>query len=339
MASEPITLLGTGAMATVCAHLLDHHGHTLTMWGHAESTVASLRHTREQPRLLPGVRIPSGAVLTADPKEALAGCGLVVSCIPAQFTREAWARLGPALPPGVPIVSVTKGIENGTLLRPTEVIADVLGAGAEGHAMAVLSGPNIAAELARGQPATAVVASASAELAARVQRLFSGPTFRVYTNPDPLGVELAGATKNIIAIAAGILDGMRAGNNAKAALVTRGLVEITRLGVAMGARAETFQGLAGLGDLITTCVAPEGRNRSLGQQIGEGLMLEQALAGTASVVEGVATTRSVMQLAQRHGVDMPITETLHAILFEGLPAREGLLRLMTRDPKPETVRL
>jgi glycerol-3-phosphate dehydrogenase (NAD(P)+) len=216
------------------------------------------------------------------------------------------------------------------------VIAEVLKrCGREPASLAVLSGPNIAAELSRSQPAMAVVASDDGDLAVRVQRVFSTPSFRVYTNPDLIGVELAGATKNIIAIAAGILDGMNAGNNAKAALVTRGLVEITRLGIAMGAREETFQGLAGLGDLITTCVSPEGRNRSVGERIGRGETVAAILASMASVAEGVATTQSVVELAKRHRVEMPIATTLHAVLFEGMEPNKALGQLMTREPKPE----
>lgn len=338
---EHVAVIGTGAMAIVCARLLCDGGHAVRLWGHSAATAEQLARTRRRDDLLPGVTLPDTADVTWRDEVALDGPTVVVSAVPAQYVRSVWTRLRPHVRPGVPIVSVAKGIETGTLLRPTEVLREVLREVLGGHSapaevpLAVLSGPNIAAEIARGLVATAVAASHDLELARRVQRMFSGPTFRVYTNPDPLGVELAGATKNIIAIAAGILDGMNAGNNAKAALVTRGLVEITRLGVALGARPETFQGLAGLGDLITTCVAPEGRNRSLGEKIGRGLSLRQALEGQHSVVEGVATTRSVLELARRTGVDMPITETLHAILFDGLPAREGLLRLMSREPKPE----
>jgi glycerol-3-phosphate dehydrogenase (NAD(P)+) len=202
--------------------------------------------------------------------------------------------------------------------------------------MAVLSGPNIAAELARYLPATAVAASEEDGLARRVQSAFSTDWFRVYTNTDVIGVELAGAIKNIVAIAAGILDGLSAGNNAKAALVTRGLVEITRLGVAMGAQAETFNGLAGLGDLITTCVSPEGRNRSVGERIGKGQKLADVLAKMDSVAEGVPTTRSVMQLARQYQVEMPITEAVHSVLFEDKDVLHALAELMRRDPKAES---
>jgi glycerol-3-phosphate dehydrogenase (NAD(P)+) len=234
----------------------------------------------------------------------------------------------------VPVVSVAKGIENETLFRPTQIITDVLG-DARKPSVAALSGPNIAAEIAKYLPATAVAASADAELAQRVQSAFATQWFRVYTNQDVIGVELAGATKNVIAIAAGILDGLAAGNNAKAALVTRGLVEITRLAVALGAREETFTGLAGLGDLITTCVSPEGRNRTVGERIGKGQKLADVLASMDSVAEGVPTTKSVMQLARRCKVEMPITEAVYAVLFEGKDVIHALTDLMTRDPKSE----
>jgi glycerol-3-phosphate dehydrogenase (NAD(P)+) len=201
-----------------------------------------------------------------------------------------------------------------------------------------LSGPNIAAEIARYLPATAVAASADGELARRVQAAFSTQYFRVYTNGDMTGVELAGATKNVIAIAAGALDGLGAGNNAKAALVTRGLVEITRLGVAMGAQEQTFQGLAGLGDLITTCVSPEGRNRRVGEQVGKGRKLKEVLADMDSVAEGVPTTQSVVQLARRFNVEMPITQAVYEVLFESKDPIAALSDLMTRDPKPEVNR-
>jgi glycerol-3-phosphate dehydrogenase (NAD(P)+) len=291
---------------------------------------------REQTRLLPGVRVPGNVRLTANDSQCFAGATLILSAVPTQFMRSAWKRLSPHVPAEVPIISVAKGIENATLMRPTQVIGDALGVTrGKPRALAALSGPNIAGEIARYLPATAVAASDDADLAVRVQNVLSTQWFRVYTNPDVIGVELAGATKNVIAIAAGIVDGLAAGNNAKAALVTRGLVEITRLGVAMGARPDTFNGLAGVGDLITTCVSPEGRNRTVGERIGKGQKLENILATMDSVAEGVPTTRSVMELARRHNVEMPITEAVHAVLFEGKDVLQALTDLMTREPKPE----
>jgi glycerol-3-phosphate dehydrogenase (NAD(P)+) len=333
---ERVTILGDGAMATVCSILLTQGGHDVTMWGAFEESIDRLIQNREQSRLLPGARVPPGVRLTANDDECFDGVTMILSAIPTQYMRSVWERLRSRVPKDVPIASVAKGIENATLLRPTQVIADVLGGTAHrGSPLVALSGPNVAAELAKYLPGTAVVASDEDDTARRVQAAFSTQWFRVYTNDDLIGVELAGATKNVIAIAAGILDGLSAGNNAKAALVTRGLVEITRLGVAMGAKAETFAGLAGIGDLITTCVSPEGRNRRVGELIGRGQKLDDVLAGMDSVAEGVPTTESVMQLAQRHRVEMPITESVHSVLFGGKDAIAALTDLMTRDPRPE----
>jgi len=309
----------------------------VTMWGAFEESIERLLQDREQRRLLPGVKVPDKVRLTANDDDCFAGCTMVLSAVPTQYMRGVWKRLSKRLPDAVPIVSVAKGIENDSLLRPTQVIGDVLW-GRDGQSstrLAALSGPNIAAELARYLPGTAVAASADESLAQRVQATFATQWFRVYTNNDVTGVELAGATKNVIAIAAGILDGLAAGNNAKAALVTRGLVEITRLGIAMGAQETTFDGLAGIGDLITTCVSPEGRNRTVGEQIGKGRKLEDVLGKMDSVAEGVTTTKSVMQLAKRYDVEMPITEAVHAVLFEGKDVIHALTDLMTREPKPE----
>src|SRR3954449_3366852 len=305
--TERVTILGDGAMGTVCSILLTQGGHRVTMWGAFEESIERLIQNREQSRLLPGVRVPSQVKLTANDRECFDGATLILSAIPTQHMREVWKRLKPFVPKETSIVSVAKGIENDTLLRPTQIICDVMGEGKDlgrgpvcDWKVCALSGPNIAGELARYLPGTAVAAAADEELAQRVQIAFSTQWFRVYTNRDTTGVELAGASKNVIAIAAGILDGLAAGNNAKAALVTRGLVEITRLGVAMGAQEATFQGLAGVGDLITTCVSPEGRNRTVGEQLGKGRKLEAILEQMPSVAEGVPTTQAVRELARRY---------------------------------------
>jgi glycerol-3-phosphate dehydrogenase (NAD(P)+) len=334
---EHVTILGDGAMATVCSILLTQSGSGVTMWGAFEESIDRLIQNRENQRLLPGVRVPPGVHLTANDADCFQSPPptLILSAVPTQYMRSVWTRLAQHIPAGVPIVSVAKGIEVGSLLRPTQIIADCLGQSAGDHPLAALSGPNIAAEIAKYLPATAVAAATDPALSRHVQQIFSTQWFRVYTNEDVIGVELAGAAKNVIAIAAGVLDGLAAGNNAKAALVTRGLVEITRLGVAMGARPETFVGMAGLGDLITTCVSPEGRNRSVGEAIGKGRQLQDVLGAMDSVAEGVATTKSVAQLARRHGVEMPITQAVHAVLFEGKDVLHALTDLMTRDAKPE----
>lgn len=338
--TERVTILGDGAMGIVCSILLRQGGHDVTMWGAFEQSIERLLQDREQHKLLPGAKIPPEVHLTANESECFNGATLIVSAIPTQYMRPTWGRLKAHVPPGVPIVSVAKGIETESLLRPTQVIADVLGhgVGKRMNDLAVLSGPNIAAEIARYLPATAVVASGAEDVALRIQKAMSTQWFRIYTNTDVIGVELAGATKNVIAIAAGILDGLGAGNNAKSALVTRGLVEITRLAVAMGAQAATFNGLAGVGDLITTCVSPEGRNRTVGEQIGKGRKLKDILANMESVAEGVHTSKAVRHLAQRYKVEMPITEEVYAVLFEDKDVITALTDLMTREPKPETAR-
>jgi glycerol-3-phosphate dehydrogenase (NAD(P)+) len=331
--ANAITIIGDGAMATVCSRLLSGKDCLVRLWSAFPEHAAAMRATGRNERFLPGVELPAGLEITTDPAEAFADAVLAVSAVPTQFTRAVWRGIRDHFPRHLPVCSVTKGIENDTLLRPTQVIADVLSRLA--GPLAALSGPSIAGEVAAGLPATVVAASEDEALAERIQRLFTTAWFRVYTNSDLVGVELAGATKNVIAIAAGILDGLAVGDNAKAALLTRGLVEITRLGVALGGRRETFGGLAGLGDLVTTCVSPRGRNRSFGEAVGTGRGVREALAATNSVVEGVATTRSVVQLADRHDVEMPITRAVHAVLFEGQNPREAIAGLMTRRPKAE----
>ena len=334
---ERVTILGNGAMGTVCAILLRQGGHAVTMWGANPPSIQRLSSDRVQHRLLPGVAVPEDVTLTADDASAFNDCTMILTAIPTQHMRATWSRLRQYVPSDVPILSTAKGIETETLLRPSQIIADVLsgGRGEPTNTLAVVSGPNIAAEIARQRPATAVVASDDDVVACRVQLAMTTPWFRPYTNRDVTGVELAGATKNVIAIAAGILDGLGAGNNAKSSLVTRGLVEISRLGEAMGAQPTTFAGLAGLGDLITTCVSPEGRNRSVGEQLGRGGKLADILASMGSVAEGVPTTKAVRTLAVRHGVEMPIAEEVYAILFEDKNINSALSDLMSRDPKPE----
>ncbi len=309
------------------------------LWGHSPEEAGSLTQTRRSPRLA-GFSLPDSVRVTASVAEAVEGAALVVSAIPVQYTRGVWERIrraGP--PPGARAVSVAKGIENKTLLRPTQVIAEALAddPDARPRPLGTLSGPTIAAELARCLPATMIAASDTPAFAHEVQRLFSTSWLRVYTSDDLLGVELAGAMKNVIAIAAGVLDGLQAGYNAKSALLARGLAEITRLGTAMGASSDTFFGLSGVGDLATTCFSPEGRNRSCGEALGRGEKLEDYLKRSTSVVEGVATTRSVVDLALKYRVDMPITEAVHAVLFEGMDPIEAIGRLMSRELKRERV--
>jgi glycerol-3-phosphate dehydrogenase (NAD(P)+) len=328
---EQVAMIGDGQMATVCSVMLADRGARVRLWGNDRQNIEAMKATHENRRYLPGLKIPDRVSFTTDASAVFANADVVVSAVPCQFIRGVWQRIAPAFPRGMPVVNVAKGIENETLLRPSEIIRECVGP----VSVTALSGPSIAAELARCMPATVVAASDDLNLARNVQETFSSQWFRVYTNDDLLGVEIAGAAKNIIALAAGIVDGLKAGDNAKAALLTRGLVEITRLGVAMGAKPETFAGLAGLGDLVTTCVSPLGRNRSAGQLIGQGRNVTDVIASTPSVIEGIPTTRSVYQLARRHSVEMPITEAVHGVLFESKDVIATLTELMTRRLKGE----
>jgi glycerol-3-phosphate dehydrogenase (NAD(P)+) len=304
------------------------------MWGYDREQLAEIEQHRENRKFLPGYKLSKELAFESDDGRIMAGADLIVSAVPCQFIRRVWDRLKDHVPADVPIVSVAKGIENETLLRPTQIIAEILGLDKD-SGLAVLSGPTVADELARKLPATACSAAREKELAGHIQHTFSMPWFRVYTNADIVGVELAGAMKNIIAIAAGIIDGVGAGDNAKAALLTRGLAEISRLGIAMGAVPQTFSGLTGLGDLVTTCISPTGRNRSFGERVGKGQTAEQAEEATASVVEGVATCKSVVALAERYGVEMPITQAVYEVLFEHKPVQTAIADLMQRRLKAE----
>jgi glycerol-3-phosphate dehydrogenase (NAD(P)+) len=329
--TETIAIIGDGAMGTTCGLILTAQSHRTALWSHSDQQAREMLEHRENRRFLPGFPLPESLAVTADDRVIFAGVTLILSAIPCAFLRRVWMRLKPHVPPAIPILSTTKGIENDSLKRPTEILADIL----PPRPLAVLSGPNIAEELARRLPATSTIAAADPALADRLQKIFSADWFRVYTNTDLIGVELAGATKNVIAIAAGIIDGLGAGDNAKAALLTRGLVEITRLGVAMGAQPATFAGLAGMGDLVTTCLSPKSRNRSFGQALGRGLTVEQALAAIPGHVEGVNTCRSLVELARRHHIEMPITLAVAQILFQNTSAQTAITALMTRRLKSE----
>jgi glycerol-3-phosphate dehydrogenase (NAD(P)+) len=291
-----------------------------------------MERTRANPRFLPGVRLPPGLVVTGDAAEAFDGAVLVVSAVPTQFVRATWTGLAPALPRGVPLVSVSKGIEVATLEFPSRILAETAGP----RRLAVLSGPSHAEEVARGLPAAVVAASRSPALARSVQALFGTDRFRVYRLADVTGVEFAGAAKNVVAIAAGICDGLGLGDSAKAALITRGAVEIARLGRALGARPATFYGLAGIGDLIVTCDSRHGRNRAVGERLGRGESLEAILGGMAMVAEGVSTARALVRLTRRLGVEMPIATEVARVLFRGKDPRRAVTDLMVRAPKSES---
>lgn len=360
---ENISIIGDGGMATVLAILLcekneslnvvcksshklpitNHQSpvtsHEIRIWGYDRRQLQQISKNHENKKFLPGYKLPKTLIFEPDDKRIMAGADLIVSAVPCQFMRQVWKRLKKYVPKNVPIVSVAKGIENETLLRPTQILTDILETKLKTKnsklKIAVLSGPTISDELARKLPATACAASTDEPLAKKIQYTFNCPWLRVYTNTDVVGVELAGAMKNIIAIAAGIIDGIKLGDNTKAALLTRGLAEITRLGVAMGAKPQTFAGLTGLGDLVTTCISPKGRNRSFGERIGRGQTLEQAQGATESVIEGIATCKSVVALAARYDVEMPITQAVYEVLFENKPVRTAIAELMGRQLKAE----
>jgi glycerol-3-phosphate dehydrogenase (NAD(P)+) len=327
-----VSIIGDGAMGSVCAMLLCEKSVVSRMWGYDAKQLSEIASGRENKKFLPGYKLPEALVFEAEDSNIFAGTDLIVSAVPCQFVRPVWGRLKKYAPTNVPIVSVAKGIENKTLLRPTEILMDVLGSQTQ---CVVLSGPTIADELARKLPATMLAASVDEELAKKVQRTFNIGWLRVYTSTDTMGVELAGAMKNVIAIAAGIVDGICAGDNAKAALLSRGLAEISRLGIAMGAQEKTFAGLSGLGDLVTTCISPKGRNRSFGERIGKGQTAQEAQAAMRGVVEGVATCASVVELAKKYHIEMPITEAVHQVIFGGKSLSEAISDLMTRQLKAE----
>lgn len=342
-----VTILGLGQMGLVCAGALaatDPQGTfagpraRVTMWGHDEDENGSMAQMRRSDRL-PGFVLPASVRIGLRDAEALRDAEYIVCAIPVQFIRSAWVRIKDHVPPTASVISVAKGIENETLLRPTQIIADVLGDDPDGkpRALGCMSGPAIASELAQCLPATMAAASDHPGFAEQIQQLFSTSWLRIYTNPDLVGVELAGATKNVIAIAAGIIDGLGAGFNAKSALLARGLAEIGRLGVAMGAQTQTFFGVAGVGDLATTCFSPEGRNRSCGEALGRGVKLDAYLREAMCVVEGVATTQSVVDLAKKYKVDMPITDAVYAVLFEHLDPVDAISMLMSRELREERV--
>jgi glycerol-3-phosphate dehydrogenase (NAD(P)+) len=290
-----------------------------------------LRERRENLHQLPGIRIPDEVELTTDPAGALAGTDCLIVAIPTAFLRATLVRLIPFATPQLPVVSLVKGVEIGTLRRPSEIIAEVLGS----ERVAVVSGPSHAEEVARGLPTSLVAASSDPTLAAWVQERLGGERLRIYTNSDLIGVELAGALKNVIGIAAGICDGLQFGDNAKAALLTRGLAEMTRFGVAHGAEVATFYGLAGVGDLITTCFSPHGRNRRVGERLAGGATFADVTAGP-QVAEGVYTAQSVHDRAAQMGLEMPIATSVHRVLYEGQSPLEEVQLLLSRRQCGET---
>jgi glycerol-3-phosphate dehydrogenase (NAD(P)+) len=325
-------ILGAGAWGTAIAlGLAQNPQHRVALWSARPENARLLQERRENVRLLPGVPIPAAVCLTSDIAEAVAAADLLITAIPTVHLRPTLERIAAALPAGVPVLSVTKGVEIGSFRRPTEIIADVCGP----RSLAVLSGPSHAEEVARGLPTTLVAASADLALARWVQQRFSTERFRVYTNLDVIGVELAGALKNILGIAAGINDGLGFGDNAKSALLTRGVTEMARFGVARGAEPQTFWGLAGIGDVITTCISPHGRNRQVGLRLAAGEKVRDILVSMAMVAEGVTTTRSVHEQSRHMDIPMPITAEVYRMLYEDKDPRAAVTDLMLREPKDE----
>jgi glycerol-3-phosphate dehydrogenase (NAD(P)+) len=326
-------ILGAGAWGTAVAlGLANNSQHRVALWSARPANAALLHQRRENVRLLPGVPIPDAVRLTTDIAEAVAGADLLITGIPTVHLRPTLQRIATALPAGVPVLSLTKGVEIGTFRRPTEIIAEVCGP----RSLAVLSGPSHAEEVARGLPTTLVAASADLALARWVQQRFSTEYFRVYTNLDVVGVELAGALKNILGLAAGINDGLGFGDNAKSALLTRGVTEMARFGVACGAEQQTFWGLAGIGDVITTCISPHGRNRQVGVRLAAGEQLSDILASMTMVAEGVYTARSVYEQSRHMDIPMPITAEVYRVLYEGKNPRSAVSELMLREQKHES---
>ncbi|MBC7106492.1 MAG: NAD(P)H-dependent glycerol-3-phosphate dehydrogenase [Firmicutes bacterium] len=329
-----IAVLGAGSWGTALAVLLAGKGHQVALWGRDPQFAAQLEEVRENLRYLPGVRLPGGIRVTADLGEALHRAGVVVLAVPSHAFRDVVRLAGPLLGAGTVVVNAAKGLEEASLARLSQVFAEVAGPERLGRFVA-LSGPSHAEEVGRRLPTAVVVAGPDPAVAEYVQELCMTPFFRVYTTPALVGVELGGALKNIIALGTGIADGLGLGDNTRAALMTRGLAEITRLGVVLGANPLTFAGLTGVGDLIVTCTSMHSRNRRAGMAIGRGATLEQALGEVRMVVEGVRTTVAARRLAARHSVSMPITEQIYRVLFEGLPPEAAVANLMTRTRTQE----
>ncbi|HJA30400.1 MAG TPA: NAD(P)H-dependent glycerol-3-phosphate dehydrogenase [Candidatus Eisenbergiella pullicola] len=326
-----IGMIGAGSWGTALSWLLANNGHSVVVWSALADEISMLRDYRENRSKLPGVILPDSVSFTTELKEAMEGMDLLVLAVPSPFTRSTAKQMKDLVAEGQIIVNVAKGIEEGTLMTLSQIIeqevpqADV----------AVLSGPSHAEEVGKGLPTTIVAGAKTKSTAEYVQNLFMSPVFRVYTSPDVLGIELGAALKNVVALAAGIADGLGYGDNTKAALITRGITEIARLGTAMGGRFETFCGLSGIGDLIVTCASMHSRNRRAGILIGKGYTMEEAMKEVKMVVEGVYSAKAAMGLAEKYGIQLPIIEQVNEVLFNGKPAADAVRDLMLRDKKIE----
>ena len=330
---KTISIIGDGGWGTTLAMHLAKKKYPVLLWGAFPDYVAQVAKSRENKNFLPGYRIPSSVVLTADIHRAVQGGDLIVFACPSEYLMNVLKKVKTTSYQGKVFLSVIKGIHPVSFKRMSQIIREELGA----VDLAVLSGPTIAGEVAAGLATTAVVACTQSDLASQIQKIFHTSSFRIYTNNDVIGTEIGGSIKNVIAIACGVCDGLGLGTNAKAALLTRGLAEITRLGIALGGKKETFYGLTGLGDLVTTCVSPQSRNRSVGEGLGRGRKIKNVLALMSMVAEGVVTSKAVYRLSRKMRIPMPIGEQVYKIIFEGKNPRKAMTDLMTRQPKPEKI--
>ncbi len=331
---KSLAIIGGGSWGTALAVLLAPRYPSVRLWVYEADLALRMSRLRENDIYLPGFQLASNVTVTADLAEALHGAGIVLGVMPSHHARRLYREIAPLLGSSTLLVSATKGLEEGTLLRMSQVMREEAGEGFASK-IAVLSGPTFAREVARGEPAAVVVASSDARTARAIQEALSVPTLRLYTNTDVVGVEIGAALKNVMAIGAGVCHGLGLGNNTMAALITRGLAEMTRLAVAMHAKARTLAGLAGLGDLVLTCTGNLSRNRTVGMKLARGHDLEEVLTSTSMVAEGVRTTYAAVELAERHGVEMPITRQMYGMLRHGKPPREALRELMERALKGE----
>lgn len=329
--AEQITVLGAGSWGTALSVVLAENGHHVTLWSHRKEEADKIQRDREQASKLPGVMLPDNITVTSDFEEALTGNCAIVMAVPSTAVRETAKRLNAYVKKGQIIICVSKGIEDGTFLTLTEIIEEEI----PGVKACVLSGPSHAEEVGRRMPTTVVAGAKEKEDALYIQDIFMNPYFRVYTSPDVKGIEMGGALKNVIALAAGIADGLGYGDNSKAALITRGISELTRLGTALGGQVETFSGLTGVGDLIVTCTSVHSRNHRAGQLIGEGYTAQEAMDEVKMVVEGVNSARAALKLARRKGVTVPIIEKVNAVLFEDKAAKDAVAELLMRDRRKE----
>jgi glycerol-3-phosphate dehydrogenase (NAD(P)+) len=329
-----VAVLGSGSWGTAFSQVLADAGNEVTIWGRRSEVCDAINSRHENPDYLPGVTLPESIRATDDPAAALGAAEVVVLAVPSQTLRANLEQWAPLLPEGSVLVSLMKGIELNTTRRMSEVIAETTGAARE--RIAVVSGPNLAKEIAARQPAASVIACTDEAVAEKLQQVCMTAYFRPYTNVDVIGVELGGAVKNVIALAVGMADGMGMGDNSQASIITRGLAELSRLGVALGADMATFAGLAGVGDLVATCMSPLSRNRTFGENLGRGMTLEEVVRATRQTAEGVKSCESILALGRRHHVEMPITEHVVAAVHDGLPPGEIVRRIMSRSAKAES---